>query len=184
MIAQRLVAVTGFVVCCFAAGCGDGSSAQPLQSSAAGAAGGLVGAAPAAGGGGTLAPSEGCASIEPTYAGFGDGFLAAHCRRCHASSVVGAARRHAPDTVNFDSEADVIRLREFIRNTVLKKRSMPLDEKLDDCQREQVAMYLRAVPDKPCAPDCISRQCGSDSCGGSCGVCGPGLSCNENGACK
>jgi hypothetical protein len=29
----------------------------------------------------------------------------------------------------------------------------------------------------PCTPDCNNKECGSDGCGGSCGVCSPGYTC-------
>ena len=34
-----------------------------------------------------------------------------------------------------------------------------------------------------CAPDCAGRACGDDGCGGSCGACGGGELCDEQGAC-
>lgn len=34
-----------------------------------------------------------------------------------------------------------------------------------------------------CAPECSTRVCGSDGCGGSCGTCAPGLQCGEGGQC-
>jgi hypothetical protein len=38
-------------------------------------------------------------------------------------------------------------------------------------------------PQDCCVPDCTDRECGDDGCGGSCGECGEGLTCDENGAC-
>lgn len=35
-----------------------------------------------------------------------------------------------------------------------------------------------------CCPDCTNRQCGDDGCGGVCGTCDPGCSCNMNGQCE
>ncbi len=34
-----------------------------------------------------------------------------------------------------------------------------------------------------CTPDCTGRECGTDGCGGSCGPCPPGESCNAAGQC-
>jgi len=34
-----------------------------------------------------------------------------------------------------------------------------------------------------CAPNCTGKQCGSDGCGGSCGICQAGLSCSPQGKC-
>jgi len=30
-----------------------------------------------------------------------------------------------------------------------------------------------------CVPDCVGKDCGDDSCGGSCGSCGPSMTCHE-----
>ncbi|MCB9738975.1 MAG: hypothetical protein H6747_06890, partial [Deltaproteobacteria bacterium] len=35
----------------------------------------------------------------------------------------------------------------------------------------------------PCTPDCSSRNCGDDGCGGSCGTCQDGWTCPTNGIC-
>lgn len=35
----------------------------------------------------------------------------------------------------------------------------------------------------PCAPNCIGKQCGNDGCGGSCGTCTDGKTCNNSGIC-
>jgi hypothetical protein len=35
-----------------------------------------------------------------------------------------------------------------------------------------------------CCPDCSGRECGDDGCGGICGTCDPGCSCNTGGRCE
>ena len=35
----------------------------------------------------------------------------------------------------------------------------------------------------PCEPDCESKECGDDGCGGSCGDCPPGSDCDDEGLC-
>jgi hypothetical protein len=35
-----------------------------------------------------------------------------------------------------------------------------------------------------CTPDCGGRQCGDNGCGGSCGTCSPGSTCNDEGTCE
>ena len=35
-----------------------------------------------------------------------------------------------------------------------------------------------------CYPNCESKQCGADGCGGSCGTCAQGSTCNAGGVCK
>jgi hypothetical protein len=37
---------------------------------------------------------------------------------------------------------------------------------------------------KTCTPDCEGRDCGDNGCGGVCGSCLPGSSCNESGTCE
>jgi sulfatase modifying factor 1 len=45
-------------------------------------------------------------------------------------------------------------------------------------------LYVRCVRPEPCVPDCISRECGDDGCGGSCGPgCGAIETCNADGHC-
>ena len=35
------------------------------------------------------------------------------------------------------------------------------------------------TPGGPCVPDCVSKVCGDDGCGGNCGTCDPGTECQE-----
>jgi hypothetical protein len=35
-----------------------------------------------------------------------------------------------------------------------------------------------------CTPQCAERECGADSCGGLCGICPPGKTCNWQGKCE
>ncbi len=44
------------------------------------------------------------------------------------------------------------------------------------------ARCVRPLP-VPCNPSCAGKQCGDDGCGGSCGTCGGGMSC-QGGQCK
>jgi hypothetical protein len=39
------------------------------------------------------------------------------------------------------------------------------------------------IPANACTPNCAGRQCGDDGCGGSCGTCPTGQSCNASGQC-
>jgi len=38
------------------------------------------------------------------------------------------------------------------------------------------------VCEEPCQPDCLDKECGDDGCGGACGICGGGQSC-QSGIC-
>ncbi len=42
------------------------------------------------------------------------------------------------------------------------------------CAQDEVCMW-----DTCCAPDCDGKECGDDGCGGSCGNCAPGCSCQD-----
>lgn len=48
-----------------------------------------------------------------------------------------------------------------------------------DCQPGQMCRYGQCV----CRPSCLGRECGSDGCGGLCGACAAGWSCNGFGTC-
>jgi hypothetical protein len=44
-------------------------------------------------------------------------------------------------------------------------------------------LALAEVP-LACTPNCTNRECGDNGCGGSCGSCSGGLSCNASGQCQ
>lgn len=48
---------------------------------------------------------------------------------------------------------------------------------VDGYGASQQGLYTLTVS-PPCTPSCEGAECGSDGCGGSCGVCEPGLACN------
>jgi len=55
---------------------------------------------------------------------------------------------------------------------------------IEDCPGDWTCEPVSAGPDlvyiclpPTCEPDCGGKECGDDGCGGSCGECGPGLSC-------
>ena len=55
---------------------------------------------------------------------FGDGYFRTYCRSCHSAEV--PHRYGAPETVNFDSEADVRVQAAAIRRVVLVDGTMPV----------------------------------------------------------
>lgn len=59
-----------------------------------------------------------------TWDNWGDGFFATYCRACH--SATSPDRRGAPETINFDTEAEVARLLPLVRSVVLDEASMPI----------------------------------------------------------
>ena len=82
----------------------------------------LVGCGP--GDTGDTAASCDTAAYDVTWDGWGDGFFSTYCRACHSS---GSEERYgAPESVNFDTRADVVQWRESIRRTVLEDATMPV----------------------------------------------------------
>ena len=49
---------------------------------------------------------------------------------------------------------------------------------------ECAADYQACINDGDCAASCLNKACGDDGCGGSCGDCPPGLSCDAVGQCS
>jgi uncharacterized membrane protein len=69
-------------------------------------------------------PPEWCADeVDVTYENFGEGFLLTHCQGCHASEAPN--RFGAPETVVFDTEADVEQWRDAIYRVVFEDLTMP-----------------------------------------------------------
>jgi len=75
------------------------------------------------------------------WANFGEGFMLGYCQPCHASA---APDRHgAPDTVTFDSEADVVTWAERIRVRVLTADvSMPPGGGVPAAELELLEVWL------------------------------------------
>jgi hypothetical protein len=45
-------------------------------------------------------------------------------------------------------------------------------------------LYLDVASGAPCSSSCVGRQCGDDGCGGLCGTCAIGSSCDPSGQCS
>jgi len=88
--------------------------------------------------------SESSPCEDPPYTlgwgNFGDGFMADYCRACHAAQAV--ERFEAPEEVNFDTEADVVRWGERIRVRVLDEASMPVGGGVTSQDAERLDLYL------------------------------------------
>lgn len=48
---------------------------------------------------------------------------------------------------------------------------------------DAIGLADAATPASTCDPFCDDKACGTDGCGGSCGVCGDGATCNAAGGC-
>ncbi len=87
-------------------------------------------------------PTDPCAG-QPTvtWANFGEGFMLGYCQPCHASD---APDRHgAPESVVFDTEADVILHAERIRARSLGEgASMPPGGGVPEADRELLEIWL------------------------------------------
>jgi hypothetical protein len=127
----------------------------------------------------TASSPQDCPSIELTYAAF-DKFFGETCRGCHSQSRSGADRSSAPPDINFDSKADLIRLRDRIRGAAVETRQMPPNAPLDDCRAKQLSDYLDTLPAPSCEPACVDKACGDDGCGATCGNCSAGQHCADH----
>ena len=59
-----------------------------------------------------------------TWDNWGDGFFATYCRACHSANT--PARMGAPESINFDTEAEVRAQTDLVRSAVLERESMPV----------------------------------------------------------
>ncbi len=76
----------------------------------------------------------------PTWSNFGEGFFLTYCQACHA--VDSPSRFDAPDSVTFDTEAEVVPLIPLIREVVIDDETMPLGGGLPAEDLEQLGNYL------------------------------------------
>jgi hypothetical protein len=113
----------------------------------------------------------------------GSQLIDTHCLGCHTKARVGGERGGAPEGLDFDTEADVLRHRDAIREAAIERQSMPPGRPFSTCERETLAAHLRTLDGGECAPSCGGKVCGDDGCGGVCGTCGVAESC-DGGRCR
>lgn len=104
------------------------------------------------------------------------------CLSCHTDGLVGTARHGATAGVDFDTEEDVRRHADSIRDTALIDDAMPPPHGMALCERATLEHYLNELVEAVCLPSCEGKVCGDDGCGASCGECGSGTTCDA-GAC-
>jgi uncharacterized membrane protein len=86
----------------------------------------------------------------PTYASFGESFMASYCTGCHSRE---AGDRHgAPSDIELDTEADVIQHASEIdqtaaagpsaKNTAMPDMSGPVHVQPSEAEREQLGQFL------------------------------------------
>lgn len=82
-----------------------------------------------------------------TYENFGQGFLLQYCQTCHGSSVTGEDRHNAPESVHFDTEADVAaQLASVLNLATGPDPFMPPGGGVPDLDREKLEIWLRCYP--------------------------------------
>lgn len=83
-----------------------------------------------------------CDSSPPvTWDNWADGFFLTYCRACH--SATSPDRRGAPDSINFDTEAEVVRMSGVVRSVVLDNATMPIGGGVYDDDLYLLDVYLR-----------------------------------------
>ncbi|HEY0883445.1 MAG TPA: hypothetical protein VGD87_18055, partial [Archangium sp.] len=110
--------------------------------------------------------------------------LATRCLTCHSVTLTGTARSGATAGVDFDTEADVRRWVDRIRQRTFVDKTMPPGLPLAECESTQLDAHLTALATGTCTPSCSGRACGSDGCGGQCGSCAPTENCDAAGQCS
>lgn len=75
-----------------------------------------------------------------SWENWGSGFFAGYCRTCHSA---GSANRYgAPESLNYDSEADVYAARASIEQAVLIDSTMPMGGGVPDADLDLLAVFL------------------------------------------
>lgn len=93
------------------------------------------------------AASTSCADAPMiTWETFGEGFVTTHCQGCHASG--SADRGDAPDTIVFDQEADVLRMKKAILESAgSDEPTMPPTGGTTDEERVRLRIWLSCFAD-------------------------------------
>src|SRR6187551_521682 len=117
----------------------------------------------------------------PSCATSSQELMRSSCTVCHTAA--GAARGIVPEGLDFETDAEVRRHSDIIRQAALIDMVMPPGAPLSVCDQNMLAAYLDDLASQPCTPSCDGRLCGSDACGGSCGDCPASQTCNPAGQC-
>lgn len=83
---------------------------------------------------------DSCETVDVTWSNWGFAFFSNYCRSCH--SVDAPDRYGAPESVNFDSLADVVTWAERIRVTTLDEEAMPVGGGVPDIELERLDQLL------------------------------------------
>ena len=79
-----------------------------------------------------------------SWSGWGEGFFITWCQACHSATT--AERNGAPEGVDFDTAAEVLRWRDQIDRVVLSEGSMPVGGGLSDDDLALLELLLWCPP--------------------------------------
>ena len=94
----------------------------------------------------SAAAEDTCApgSEATTWDAWGAGFFAGYCRTCHSADTPD--RRGAPESLNFDTEAEVRASAGLIQSSVIDEGTMPIGGGVPDVELQRLAQYLGCSP--------------------------------------
>jgi hypothetical protein len=72
---------------------------------------------------------------------WGAGFFAGYCRTCHAAGTLD--RHGAPESINFDTEAEARQFQDDVRRVVLENATMPVGGGVPDSDLATLDVFLR-----------------------------------------
>ena len=75
-----------------------------------------------------------------TWDSYGDQFFHTWCRSCHSENA--PQRFDAPESVNFDTEEDVITWKDRVQARVIDEKTMPLGGGISDDELATLQQYL------------------------------------------
>lgn len=118
----------------------------------------------------------------PTYVEHIRPFLADHCLLCHGAKP----RNGAPSDFRLDVYEDTGKkkgagsMAEVMADMLERGKMPPTGNGVGPNARKMFRKWADlGAPKEPCVPACEGRSCGDDGCGGSCGGCEGGLSCDD-----
>lgn len=80
-----------------------------------------------------------------TWSTFAEGFFSSYCTRCHATTLMDAARNGAPIDRNWDDEASVREHLPLIRQWVGELNAMPIGDPKPSCEeRARIVRWIDA----------------------------------------
>lgn len=94
--------------------------------------------------GGCVTDADGA---HPTWGTFGQAFFLDYCASCHAATT--PQRFGAPESVTFDTEAEVVAQLDAVRRTVLETGTMPVGGGVTEADLAGLDRYLDCLDAGP-----------------------------------